>query len=99
MRTRSELLAQLAELKRQIEHGDNIIDAQQRVVDALQVRGAEASQAQYLLDCFQQSQEIRVREMDRPKTPKPLRPSASILGEMSAKEKTIRCFRCVSCAR
>ena len=65
MRTRSELLKQLAETKRQIEHGGNIIDAQRSVVDSLSARGHEAIEAKMLLASFEQSLEIWLGEMDR----------------------------------
>ncbi|WP_119271486.1 hypothetical protein [Taklimakanibacter deserti] len=65
MRTRSELLRQLTEIKRQIEHSEDIIDAQRRLVASLTARGHEATQAGMLLDSFEQSRKIWLGEMDR----------------------------------
>jgi hypothetical protein len=65
MRTRSELMEQLATTKRQVLHGENVIYAQRLVVATLSARGHDATQAEQILDTFEQSQEIRLGEMDR----------------------------------
>lgn len=65
MRTRSQLLNQLAETKRQIEHGDDVIKAQRRILISISNRGHDPFQAEQLLASFEQSREIWHREMDR----------------------------------
>jgi hypothetical protein len=65
MRTRSELLEQLAETKRQIERSENVIEAQQHVVDSLLARGFEVHHGEELLVSFKHVREIWLDEMNQ----------------------------------
>ena len=65
MQTRSELMRRLEETKRQIDHGDRTIGAQQRVIASLLAGGHDATLAEERLDAFEKSQEMRLTEMDR----------------------------------
>jgi hypothetical protein len=62
---RTDLLRQLAELQRQVDHGTIMIDAQQRIIGSLTACGEDVREAENLLASFHEAQESRLGEMER----------------------------------
>src|SRR5262245_39293769 len=65
MRTRTELMKELAQAKRHIERGDSVIASQRQLVAKLSGDGHDTMQAKRLLRSFEESQKIRLDDMDR----------------------------------
>lgn len=65
MQTRTDLLRQLAELKRQVDHGQIMIAAQRRIIASLTACGDDVSEAEKLLQAFEDALEMRLGDIDR----------------------------------
>ena len=62
MQTKSALLKQLAETMRQIEHGENIIGAQRRIL--VTATGRDATEVKQRMDSIELSQGMRLSHLD-----------------------------------
>lgn len=61
---RTHLLRRLTEVKRQVDHGEIMVDAQRRVIDSLIACGEDIAEAERLLEEFERAQERRSDEID-----------------------------------
>ena len=62
---RTDLLKRLAEAKQQVDHGDIMIGTQQRIIGSLSACGDDVTEAEKLLEDFEQAQERRLEMIDR----------------------------------
>jgi hypothetical protein len=62
---RTDLLRRLADAKRQIDHGDVMIDNQKRIIGSLSAFGDDVTEAEKLLEAFEEAQELRLQKIDR----------------------------------
>jgi hypothetical protein len=62
---RTDLLRRLADAKRQIDHGDVMIDNQKRIIGSLSACGDDVTEAEKLLEAFEEAQELRLQKIDR----------------------------------
>ena len=61
---RTDLLRRLADAKRQVDHGNIMIDTQKRIIGSLSACGDDVTDAEKLLEAFEQAQEDRLHKMD-----------------------------------
>ena len=62
---KAALLRHLEEARREADRGDGLIEAQRGIVASLKAAGGDARAAENALDAMEQTQNLRLAEIDR----------------------------------
>jgi hypothetical protein len=65
MQNRTDLLQQLTQINRQLEHAEIAIDNQKRLIVSLNVAGEDTAEAVQLLASLHKAHDARLEEFDR----------------------------------